>query len=103
MAKIIGRKDYIENNLLTSLLWSLTYLVDSSLLSHGWEGLYSIVFEQGLVGKPGFQNVVKRGKKFLLCRSSTSSIIREEAMPSMWGLVKKWSFPQGKAYTGKEE
>lgn len=36
MAKVIGRKEYIENNMLTSLSWSLTNLVNS-FVSHGWE------------------------------------------------------------------
>ena len=40
MAKITGRKDYIENNLLTSLSWTLTDLVDYSLLAMVYKRAY---------------------------------------------------------------
>ena len=60
--KTIGRKDYIENDLLTSLSWALTVLVDSSLLATVGKAHNGIVFEQGFVGKPGFETVVKMGK-----------------------------------------
>lgn len=63
--KKIRKKEYIENNLLTSLPWALTNVVDSNLLGMVGKAHSSIVFEQGLVGKPGFKNVVKLAKKFL--------------------------------------
>ena len=93
--KTIGRKDYIENDLLTSLSWALTVLVDSSLLATVGKAHNGIVFEQGFVGKPGFETVVKMGK-FLWWRSSMNNSIREESTQSTWGLARKQSSPEGK-------
>lgn len=40
-------------------------MVDSNLLGMVGKARSSIVFEQGLAGKPGFKNVVKMAEKFL--------------------------------------
>lgn len=63
--QIIGRRDSIENDLLTNLSWALTNLKGSSLsaLFRGVNRGYCV--RKGPSGKTCFETVVKMGKKFL--------------------------------------